>query len=81
MRDGRAESQEAEAYLKQYVEELSGEPACCQAFRGSKPRLQQKPFGLFIDQGVADQRHAKSGFRDSSKNSMAAFFDLEGQDT
>ena len=38
-------------------------------------------WGLFIDEGGADQYHAKSGFGDSSEKSVAGFFDLEGKDT
>jgi len=80
LRDNYAGPGGTDAYWKQCVEKLSGELACRQAFRSSRPQLQQKRFGLFIDEGVADQCHAKSGFGDSLKKSMAAFFDLEGQD-
>jgi hypothetical protein len=38
-------------------------------------------WGLFVDEGGADQYHAKSGFGDSSEKSVAGFFDLEGKDT
>ncbi|MCI0427390.1 MAG: hypothetical protein L0Z46_05180, partial [Nitrospiraceae bacterium] len=38
-------------------------------------------WGLFIDEGGADQYHAKSGFGNSSEKSVAGFFDLEGKDT
>ncbi|MBU6480414.1 MAG: hypothetical protein KGS09_07720 [Nitrospirae bacterium] len=38
-------------------------------------------WGLFIDEGGADQYRAKSGFGDSSEKGVAGFFDLEGEDT
>jgi hypothetical protein len=38
-------------------------------------------WGLFIDEGGADQYHNQSGFGDSSEKSVAGFFDLEGKDT
>jgi hypothetical protein len=38
-------------------------------------------WGLFIDEGGADQYNAKSGFGDSSEKSVAGFFDLDGRDT
>jgi len=38
-------------------------------------------WGLFIDEGGADQYHTKSGLGDSSQKSVAGFFDLEGKDT
>ncbi len=37
-------------------------------------------WGLFIDEGGADQYQATSGFGDSSEKSVAGFFDLEGKD-
>jgi hypothetical protein len=43
-------------------------------------RADSSAWGLFIDEGGADQYHAKSGFGDSSEKSVAAFFDLEGKD-
>jgi hypothetical protein len=49
MRDRRAEPRGREAYLKQYVDRLSGEPACLDAgstasrlVAAANPRLQQK---------------------------------------
>ena len=44
-------------------------------------RADYSGWGLFIDEGGADQYHATSGFGDSSEKSVAAFFDLEGKDT
>jgi hypothetical protein len=48
-RDGRAEPRGREAYLKQYVDRLNGEPACLDAglsasrlVAAANPRLQQK---------------------------------------
>ena len=38
-------------------------------------------WGLFIDEGGADQYQAKTGFGDSSEKSVAGFFDLAGKDT
>ena len=38
-------------------------------------------WGLFIDEGGEDQYQAPSGFGDSSENSVAGFFDLDGKDT
>lgn len=38
-------------------------------------------WGLFIDEGGADQYQTTSGFGDSSEKSVAGFFDLEGKDT
>ena len=38
-------------------------------------------WGLFIEEGGADQYHATSGFGDSSEKSVAGFFDLDGNDT
>ena len=35
LRDRHAEPRKTDAYLKQYVEELSGEPACRQVYRSS----------------------------------------------
>ena len=35
LRDRHADPRKTDAYLKQYVEELSGEPACRQACRSS----------------------------------------------
>jgi hypothetical protein len=37
MRDGRAESRDPEAYLRQYVEGVSGEPARLAPSRRSQP--------------------------------------------
>ncbi len=37
-------------------------------------------WAVFIDEGGADQYHAQSGFGDSSEQSLAAFFDLNGKD-
>ena len=44
-------------------------------------RADYSGWGLFIDEGGADQYQAKSGFGDSSEKSVAGFFDLEGKDT
>lgn len=44
-------------------------------------RADYSGWGLFIDEGGADQYHAKSGFGDSSEKSVAGSFDLEGKDT
>jgi hypothetical protein len=44
-------------------------------------RADSTSWGLFIDEGGADQYRAKSGFGDSSEKSVAGFFDLEGKDT
>jgi hypothetical protein len=44
-------------------------------------RADSTSWGLFIDEGGADQYLAKSGFGDCSEKSVAGFFDLEGKDT
>ncbi|HSL05359.1 MAG TPA: hypothetical protein VK901_17665, partial [Nitrospiraceae bacterium] len=44
-------------------------------------RADYSGWGLFIDEGGADQYQATSGFGDSSEKSVAGFFDLEGKDT
>ncbi len=44
-------------------------------------RADHSSWGLFIDEGGADQYNAKSGFGDSSEKSVAGFFDLEGRDS
>jgi hypothetical protein len=44
-------------------------------------RADYTSWGLFIDEGGADQYQAKSGLGDSSEKSAAGFFDLEGHDS
>jgi hypothetical protein len=44
-------------------------------------RADYSSWGLFIDEGGADQYHATAGFGNSSEKSVAGFFDLEGKDT
>ncbi|MCE9535343.1 MAG: hypothetical protein K8R65_02900, partial [Nitrospirae bacterium] len=44
-------------------------------------RADYTSWGLFIDEGGADQYQAKSGLGDSSEKSTAGFFDLEGHDS
>ena len=44
-------------------------------------RADHSGWGLFIDEGGADQYNAKSGFGDSSEKSVAGFFDLDGRDS
>ena len=44
-------------------------------------RADYTSWGLFIDEGGADQYHATTGFGDSAEKSVAGFFDLEGTDT
>ncbi len=44
-------------------------------------RADHSGWGLFVDEGGADQYNAKSGFGDSSEKSVAGFFDLEGKDS
>jgi hypothetical protein len=44
-------------------------------------RADSAGWGLFIDEGGADQYEAISGFGNASENSVAGFFDLAGHDT
>jgi hypothetical protein len=44
-------------------------------------RADYTSWGLFIDEGGADQYHVISGFGGSSEKSLAGFFDLDGKDT
>jgi hypothetical protein len=44
-------------------------------------RADSAGWGLFIDEGGADQYEALSGFGNASENSVAGFFDLAGHDT
>ena len=44
-------------------------------------RADYTSWGLFIDEGGADQYQAKSGLGDSSEKSVSGFFDLEGHDS
>ena len=43
-------------------------------------RADHAGWGLFIDEGGADQYQATSGFGNSSEKSVAGFFDLVGKD-
>lgn len=44
-------------------------------------RADYSSWGLFIDEGGADEYKTQSGFGDSSEESVAGFFDLDGNDT